>query len=679
MRDTKVKKNQRLRKARVWPSIIMFIGFLVLCLSMIAIFVEMFATYIVGMRLAQMYEDTRDKREIFDVLMKNERTIEGAVIQMDKYLVEDSAVCIINREKEPVAINGDSEPNFEYYLEISMLGGMKIIGDATWESGMNSIVGIRMDEIFEGAFATESDYELENSEWLQEAIVNQRVWLAVPCRDGQEEYMLCVRYTLQILRQDILYVSLFGIFMFLVLLIPIVLLFINTVKEVITQRKMVRLFYLDNVTGGKNWLYFQSYASRIVNQYYNSKKTYAVINLHLERYTNYCACHGVEAGEELLGAVDGFLKVRTNRGEIFARYEGADFGLLLCCEKENIQENMMYIQKRLCSLLAELTGLRANQKINFYAGIYMIYPDMEGNRKKGRKSIDIDQCYSYARTAKDSTKCHEGHRISFFDQEMLQQQMWERKVEDTMEAALNNEEFQVYLQPKCSPLDGKVLGAEALVRWINPTEGCVEPERFISIFEDNGFITKLDEYMISRVAKQQAEWTIQGKKLVPISVNVSRAHVMQEGFAEKLCQLVDAYGPSHELVEIEITESAFFDDKDILVENVRQLKGYGFKVAMDDFGAGYSSLNSLKDIPLDELKLDREFFAGNDEDGRASIVVHEIIRLAKNLGMRVAAEGVEKREQVDFLARNGCDTIQGLYFAEPMSISDFVEKMENEV
>ena len=215
-------------------------------------------------------------------------------------------------------------------------------------------------------------------------------------------------------------------------------------------------------------------------------------------------------------------------------------------------------------------------------------------------------------------------------------------------------------------------------RWISPTEGFIAPGRFIPIFEDTGFVTQLDDYMISRVAKLQAEWMIQGKKMIPISVNVSRAHFAQEGLAEHICQLVDAYGPRHELIELEVTESAFFDDKDILVKTVKQLKAFGFHVSMDDFGAGYSSLNSLKDIPLDVLKLDGEFFSGDDDDGRGQVVVKEAIQLARNLDMRVVAEGIEKKEQVDFLASQGCDMIQGFYFAKPMPIEEFEKKVEKD-
>lgn len=147
------------------------------------------------------------------------------------------------------------------------------------------------------------------------------------------------------------------------------------------------------------------------------------------------------------------------------------------------------------------------------------------------------------------------------------------------------------------------------MRWIHPTEGFVPPNRFIPIFERNGFILKLDDYMLHEVAKQQAKWIEQGWKVVPISVNVSRAHFTREDLAEHICGIVDQYQVPHNVIELELTESAFFDDKQVLLTTVRKLRNAGFLVSMDDFGAGYSSLNSLKELSLDVLKIDADFNA----------------------------------------------------------------------
>ena len=207
--------------------------------------------------------------------------------------------------------------------------------------------------------------------------------------------------------------------------------------------------------------------------------------------------------------------------------------------------------------------------------------------------------------------------------------------------------------------------------------GFVTPYKFIPIFEKNGFITEIDHYMISHVARDQRRWLDQGYKCVPVSVNVSRAHFIESDLAEQIRDLVDSEGAPHSCIEIELTESAFFDDKKAMINTIMKLKAYGFSVSMDDFGSGYSSLNSLKDMPLDVLKLDAEFFRGEAADTeRGEIVVSEAIRLAKSLNMKTVAEGVEVREQVDFLAQQECDMIQGYYFAKPMPHDEYEQRMK---
>ena len=171
---------------------------------------------------------------------------------------------------------------------------------------------------------------------------------------------------------------------------------------------------------------------------------------------------------------------------------------------------------------------------------------------------------------------------------------------------------------------------------------------------------------------------INGQKQIPVSVNISRVHFVKEDLAEHICHLVDGYGADHALIELELTESAFFGNKKLLQTILKKLKMCGFCLAIDDFGAGYSSLNSLKDLPIDVLKLDMDFFRGEDTLQRGEIVVKETIRLAKALDMKIVAEGIEKKEQVEFLAEQGCDMIQGFYFAKPMPVDQFNQIMKRE-
>ncbi len=684
MSSVKEKHFRKLKRKKIWPSIAAFVLFIIMCVVMVALFLQLFALYIMGTKIVRQYGEAQHVKAVLEGFLSNGEPLEKAVENMHRYTLGESDIYVIDREGRFVLKTGFSEPDFNMVLDFKLdeafglADGFVAVADnrneAAYEDGAYTIFALPLDEVVKMTFSPGHN---GLGAWLNDTIITQRYWLRTSLGSEYDAYVKCL---IQVQRQDIFYICIFGIIALLLLMIPIILLFINTIRSIVTQRRMTQLIYLDAVTGGKNWFYFHNYAERILTRRRNSRKPFAIVNLHLERYQNYCACYGVKAGEELLEAMEGFLKARMGKNEFFARYEGADFGLLLSCEGENEQANQAYCRKRIRSLLAELSGLKPDQKIHFSAGINLIPPYVpeDGKWYHTRKDVDINQLYTYANAARITDAGAEEKQITFFDQEMLDRQVWERWVEDTMEEALNNEEFHVYMQPKYSPLNGKLVGAEALVRWISPTEGLIPPNRFIPIFEDTGFVTQLDDYMISHVAKLQAEWMIQGRKMIPISVNVSRAHFAQEGLADHICQLVDAYGPKHDLIELEVTESAFFDDKDILVETVKQLKAYGFHVSMDDFGAGYSSLNSLKDIPLDVLKLDGEFFRGEDDDGRGQVVVKEAIQLARNLDMRVVAEGIEKKEQVDFLASQGCDMIQGFYFAKPMPIEEFEEKVEKD-
>lgn len=681
MSGSKAGRLGKLNRKRIWPSILAFVIFVLACMGAFAIFMYLCVASIMGTKIVGHYEEARQVGSILDALTDGGYTVAEAAKQMHRSIPGGKDIYILDREGNTVFRTGDSEPDFNLTLDFNLRQEFEAVADNkssfTPDEGLGTILELPAGEVFGNVFDPMSQGETR-AQWMDETIIRQDYWLKAPLRN--DAYTLYVKCNLQAQRQDIVYIYLMSFAAIALLLVPVTLLFVNTIRSVIMQRRMTQLIYLDTVTESRNWLYFQNYAYRILTRLWNNKKAFAMVNLHLERYHNYRACYGVKAGEELLEAMSGFLSARMGKNETFARYEGADFGLLLQCAGENEEEYQENCKKRVRSLLAELTGLRPDQKIHFHAGINMIppYTDEDGKWYHTRKGVDIDELYTYANAARLEANGVEEQRITFFDHDMLGRQKWERWVEDNMETALRNEEFQVYLQPKYSPATGKLVGAEALVRWISLATGLISPGHFIPIFERTGFVTQLDDYMISRVAKMQAEWMIQGKKMVPISVNVSRAHFAQEGLAQHICQLVDAYGPSHELIELEVTESAFFDDKDILVDTVKQLKDYGFRVSMDDFGAGYSSLNSLKDIPLDVLKLDGEFFRGDDDGGRGEIVVKEAIQLARNLDMSVVAEGIEKKEQVDFLAGQGCDMIQGYYYAKPMPVEEFEKKVEED-
>lgn len=446
------------------------------------------------------------------------------------------------------------------------------------------------------------------------------------------------------------------IILFYVLVILVILFFeiIHLISFCTDAANIDVILSTDMITGGKNKEWFIQMAKKRIR---SQKRYYAIVQIRMEKYRNYCTSYGIKQGENLLELFNSNIERVIDRREISAHIEKADFALLLNYDNE------LQLKERINYIINTLVAVRKTQHLTFVAGV----------AKVNSKTDDINSLISASALALGKAENDSSH-IVWFNDSMKEEQVWERRIEDDMESALENNEFQLYLQPKYSTKGEKLSAAEALVRWIHPVLGFISPGKFIPIFENNGFILKLDDYMLTAVAKQQAKWMNEGKTLVPISVNVSRAHFTKDDLAEHICKIVDEYSVPHKYIELELTESAFFDDKAVLLNTVKKLKSYGFAVSMDDFGAGYSSLNSLKELPLDVIKLDAEFFRGIDDVNRANLIVSDTISLAKKLGMSIVAEGIETREQVDFLANQNCDLIQGFYFAKPLPINEFEER-----
>ena len=373
----------------------------------------------------------------------------------------------------------------------------------------------------------------------------------------------------------------------------------------------------------------------------------------------------------MLKRVYDHINKRLEKKEMIAHVSNSNFALILKYDDPD------KLKMRLQSLILELEKIDSDHVFSFQAGVdpVGIWKNDKG-RVVRRKYIDLEKEYNNACTARATLSDKDESGVAFFDDKLVEDQKWIDKVTERQRYAIEHEEFIVYYQPKYDPSTDKLRGAEALIRWQNDEMGFVPPGRFIPIFEKSGFITEIDHYMLEHVARDQKAWLDKGYECVPVSVNVSRAHFIESDLAEQIRDIVDRAGTPHKYIEIELTESAFFDDKNALISTITRLKEYGFSVSMDDFGSGYSSLNSLKDMPLDVLKLDAEFFRGDSHGEREEIVVSEAIKLAKSLNMKTVAEGVEIKEQVDFLAEQGCDMIQGYYYAKPMPKDEYEQRMQ---
>lgn len=505
------------------------------------------------------------------------------------------------------------------------------------------------------------DAQLENIR-----VIHIPLWISVGTADGGE-FIAGVELGLDV-RDVLLLLIVFFSLMMLALLVVIVLVG-NVIKNLARQKRLQDFFFTDEVTDGKNWMCYLINGEKILRKRRNAGKRYAVVHFAIVKYRNYCMCHSIAAGESILKRVNQCLSAAVTRREMAAHVSSGSFALLLEMENEAM------LGQRLQSIIESMSIMDPTHHFTFQAGVFVIEANLVGGKLRKRRDVDLERDYNNACAAKATLEKTDDNGLAFFDQELCELRKWEDMVSERQERALANGEFLVYYQPKYAPDTEELKGAEALIRWRSPEFGLVSPGRFIPLFEKSGFITQIDHYMLAHVAADQRAWLDAGYKCVPVSVNVSRAHFAEADLAEQIRDIVDAAGTPHELIEIELTESAFFDDKNALIRTLERLKSYGFSVSMDDFGSGYSSLNSLKDMSLDVLKLDADFFRGDADEKRKEIVVSEAIRLAKCLNMRTVAEGVEEKEQVEFLAGQGCDMIQGFVFAKPMPREEYMERM----
>lgn len=297
---------------------------------------------------------------------------------------------------------------------------------------------------------------------------------------------------------------------------------------------------------------------------------------------------------------------------------------------------------------------------------YGIYSD-DGSEKC------MEQRFDYARLACQKLRNSYVSCFDFYNDEQHGKELYAERLINDMDKALSERQFRVFYQPKYSITGSqpRLSSAEALIRWFHPEFGMVSPGQFISLFEENGLIQKLDRFVWNEAAAQIRQWKDCYGIDIPVSVNVSRVNMFNAHLADILESIAAQNGLDHAELLLEITESAYTDNSDQIVEAVNKLRKRGFRIEMDDFGSGYSSLNMLKDMPVDVLKIDMKFLSSTEDEVRAHKIIRNIIRLSNDLDIMSLTEGVETEEQFRMLAEMKCTMFQGYYFAKPMPVDDF--------
>ena len=385
--------------------------------------------------------------------------------------------------------------------------------------------------------------------------------------------------------------------------------------------------------------------------------TYTLSCFDIDNFNAINAQYGRETGDSVLREIANIVAALAAAfSGVACRMSADNFALLLPSGSPTL------LPKFMAKVEERFKGDGIHIKIQLSIGRYQIVD----------KKLSLNDMINNSILAKRTVKGRYNVSVANYSQEMQERFTQEQQIILQMDYALADGQFEVWLQPQYNHEDGSMVGAEALTRWHNAAEdSMIRPDMFIPIFERNGFIYELDKYIWEQVCGLLARWIAEGKDPLPVSVNVSRIDIFQKDFFETLTGLVEKYRIPTELLQLEITESAFSLETERIIEMVEKLKAYGFTIEIDDFGSGYSSFNVLKDVPADVLKLDMRFLSGEDSTGRSGNIIESIVRMAKWIGIQVIAEGVETKKQADFLRSIGCLLVQGYLYDRPMPVAEF--------
>lgn len=419
----------------------------------------------------------------------------------------------------------------------------------------------------------------------------------------------------------------------------------------------------DTLTDIYNKHKFYEEASQILKNYPDTE--FVMVRLDVDRFSLINSFYGNLEGDRLLRYIAKHVRKMAHRFPpyAYARIEADVFAMLLSRPGEALLD--LLIKEGISTIKAFNTGY----DISASFGIYVIEDH----------SMPADIILDRATLAAKRVKGNSLISHAYYSDEIRRAVETEQRITNEMNSALAGEQFTIFLQPKYSLQTNAPVGAEALVRWIQPQRGVVSPGEFIPVFEKNGFITKLDYCVWEQTCRLLRKWIDEGRPLLPISVNVSRVNLYNPKLVENICDLVEKYNIPSNLINLELTESAYTDNPTVMQETMEKLQQKGFVIMMDDFGTGYSSLNILKDIAVDVLKIDMRFLSKSRIAGRGESIIASIVRMSKWLKIPTVAEGVETLEQVEFLRSIGCEYVQGFYFAKPLPVGDCEKLFEDSV
>ncbi len=423
-------------------------------------------------------------------------------------------------------------------------------------------------------------------------------------------------------------------------------------QEIVDMRRRIELDSLTNLYDRDN---FCRKASSFMQM--DAAQKYVIVYLDINYFKVVNDLYSVETGNLLLRSAAAFLQSVASGVGIAGRLEADHFALCMPADALNIDAMIK-------GLDGVVQSLNIPQNIRFYAGLYPV----------SNVFLAVSQMCDRAHTAMSTAKGRYTQRFAWYDDKMREDEVEEHLILRDMAGALADGQFSINIQPIFNIDTGEDFSGEVLVRWYHPLKEYIPPTRFIPIFEKNGFVARVDRFVWDEACKLLAYEKEHFGRVIPVSVNLSRLNFYDEKLVEYILGLIKQYGLEPWMLKLEITESAYTDNMHLLIDTVARFQKEGFKILMDDFGSGYSSLNMLRNMPVDILKLDMRFLEDIQNDPRARAIVKNVVNLARDIDMDVIIEGVETREQLDFLKSIGCKNIQGFLFAYPMTKEDYLDR-----
>lgn len=447
----------------------------------------------------------------------------------------------------------------------------------------------------------------------------------------------------------------------------------NVTEQMQNQEKLHQLAFYDQLTGLPNRALITKDINTSIQEHKGQEYKMAFIYLDIDDFKHINDTIGHAFGDDFIVMIANFFEDEVDGFGQVSRLGGDEFGIVIY--NMNAIEDVEILAKRLLERIKKPWKLGDYE---FYVGISIgiaIYPE------SGKSASALMQ---NGDTAMFHVKDRGKNGYSIYTPAMRQQTWNYIKMNNLLRTAIENKDFSLYYQPQIDMQTQRVIGVEALIRWIHPTEGFISPMDFIPFAEATGQIYEIGEWVLKTACEKKREWKESNHGTLKMAINLSSKRLTQEGLVESIKKEIEEHGLSGCCVELEITETAVMDELDRAIEVLHELRALGVTIALDDFGTGYSSLTYLQKLPIDILKVDRDFIRSITRENEEGHIFRFVTQVAHNLGLKVVAEGVETKEQLMFLKNNGCDIAQGYYFSKPVptheigNVIDQINHLEKE-